>query len=111
LGAYLIRLTAYFTGGETKAAENWHNVMDLLTVRYFHVIDLATPELLKNNAKGTDGKEHSGLDEEELKDDKNVIKAYPEALTNAINVVFKEPLNERPASARASSMSPTSRAT
>jgi hypothetical protein len=44
----------------------WHATIDLLTVRYFSLIDLATEELLRRNAK--DEKTiHSGLSLEELK--------------------------------------------
>jgi hypothetical protein len=60
------RLEAYFESD--KPRETWHKMDDLLTVRYFQLKDQATDELLERNAKGYEGKEHSGLTVEELRD-------------------------------------------
>ena len=48
----------------------WHETMDLLTVRDFHLIGLATENLLKRNA----GEEHTGLSVEQLRDMGLVLK-------------------------------------
>src|SRR5688572_19660263 len=60
------RLEAYFLSGDPKAL--WHATMDLLTVRYFHLIGLTTDNLLRANA----GEEHTGLSVEQLTNQKLV---------------------------------------
>jgi hypothetical protein len=87
------RLSAYFEVSEPQ--ETWHKVMDLLTVRYFRVIDRATPQIYEVNEKGFEGKEHSGLTVDQLKVDKTILDSYRAALKQATEVVLTEPLRPR----------------
>ena len=80
------RLEAYFLSDNPKAL--WHATMDLLTVRYFHLIGLATANLLENNA----GEEHTGLTVEQLRDQRLVLKTYREDLMKAARAVLQDPL-------------------
>ena len=66
------RLEAYFLSSDPKVL--WHATMDLLTVRYFHLIGLTTDNLLRANA----GAEHTGLSVEQLTDQKLVLQTYRE---------------------------------
>ncbi len=66
----------------------WHSTMDLLTVRYFQLIKLATDELLKRNA----GPEHSFLAVEELKNPQKVLDAYGARIDEATRAVLATPL-------------------
>lgn len=77
-------LEAYFLSDGPKA--HWHATMDLLTVRYFHLVEMATEQLRKVNA----GKEHTGLRAEELQDQRLVLKAYSERLIECAQAVMKE---------------------
>jgi hypothetical protein len=71
--------------------ELWHSTTDLLTVRYFQLIDLATDDLLRLNAKD-DRRMHSGLSVDQLKDAKLVLDTYRTRLEEATNAVMKTPL-------------------
>jgi hypothetical protein len=77
-------LEAYFLSNGPKA--HWHATMDLLTVRYFHLLDMATEQLRKNNA----GKEHTGLSAEELKNQGVVLRTYGERLIKCAEAVTQE---------------------
>jgi hypothetical protein len=72
----------------TGAKRYWHGVTDLLTVRYFQLIDKATDGLLRANA----GPEHSGLSVDELRNPKSVLDAYHQRLDQAIKAVRTDPL-------------------
>ena len=61
--------------------------MDLLTVRYFQLINLANDALLSANA----GPEHSGLTVEQLKSPKLVLDTYRARLLEATRAVLHEP--------------------
>jgi hypothetical protein len=94
------RLSAYFASSEPQ--ETWHKVMDLLTVRYFQVIGTDTEKLnrlYRDNEKGFNGKEHSGLTMEQFraseKDSKVLLDAYRAALNEAAEVVRTESLRPR----------------
>lgn len=76
------KLEAYFSSVEPKAL--WHASMDLLTVRYFHLIGLATDELLRVNA----GEEHTGLTVDQLRDQGLVLKTYREKSREASEAVL-----------------------
>jgi hypothetical protein len=80
------RLSAYFASEHPR--DCWHRTMDLLTVRYFQLIDLATERLRRENA----GPEHSGLTSEGLKNPKLVLRTYRESLDATIEAVLQEPL-------------------
>jgi hypothetical protein len=67
--------------GEVLATE-WHRTSDLLTVRYMQLTGNVTAHLYESNARHYDGKEHSGLTIEELKDRDGVGRAYRNALRN-----------------------------
>jgi hypothetical protein len=79
------RLRIYFA--TDTARRLWHATMDLLTVRYFQVIDLATDSLLGANA----GDEHSGLPIGELRNPTAVLAAYRTRLVEATRAVLAEP--------------------
>ena len=87
------RLSAYFEASEPQ--EGWHKVVDLLTIRYFQLIDRDTDQLYKDNAKGTDGQEHSGLTVDQLRQPKTLLNAYRAALKEAIEVILTESLRPR----------------
>lgn len=63
----------------------WHATIDLLTVRYFHLIGLTTDNLLRANA----GEEHTGLSVEQLRDQRLVLKTYREKLIATAQAVLK----------------------
>lgn len=77
-----MRLRVYFASDEPRRL--WHATMDLLTVRYFQVIDLATDALLGANA----GAEHSGLTVEQLRNPKLVLDTYRARLLEATRAVL-----------------------
>ena len=60
--------------------------MDLLTVRYFHLVGLTTENLLQTNS----GKDHTGLSVEQLRDQGLILKTYRQKLTDSAQVVLKE---------------------
>ena len=64
------RLEAYFLSPDPR--QLWHAAMDLLTVRYFTLIDLATDALLEAN----EGDEHSGLTIADLRRPEIVLPTY-----------------------------------
>lgn len=80
------RLEAYFLSNDPKAL--WHATMDLLTVRYFHLIGLATDNLLELNA----GEEHTGLSVEQLRDQGLVLNTYREKLITGAQAVMQGPI-------------------
>jgi hypothetical protein len=80
------RLEAYFLSNDPKAL--WHATMDLLTVRYFHLIGLANENLLERNA----GAEHTGLSVEQLRDQGLVLKTYREKLITGAQAVLQRPI-------------------
>jgi hypothetical protein len=80
------RLEAYFLSSEPKVL--WHATMDLLTVRYFHLIGLTTDNLLRANA----GAEHTGLSVEQLTDQKLVLQTYREKLITSARAVLNGPI-------------------
>lgn len=61
-------------------ADEWHKVDDLLTVRYMQLIGRATANLYQLNAKGFEGRAHSGLSAGELALVPSLLKAYHAAL-------------------------------
>ncbi|MBS1133502.1 MAG: hypothetical protein H6R02_643 [Burkholderiaceae bacterium] len=80
------RLEAYFLSSDPKVL--WHATMDLLTVRYFHLIGLTTDNLLRANA----GAEHTGLSVEQLTDQKLVLQTYREKLITSARAVLNGPI-------------------
>jgi hypothetical protein len=80
------RLEAYFLSSDPKVL--WHATMDLLTVRYFHLIGLTTDNLLRANA----GAEHTGLSVEQLTDQKLVLQTYREKLITSARAVLNRPI-------------------
>jgi hypothetical protein len=78
------QLEAYFLTADAKAL--WHATMDLLTVRYFHLVGLTTENLLQTNS----GKDHTGLSVEQLRDQGLILKTYRQKLTDSAQVVLKE---------------------
>jgi hypothetical protein len=84
-----MRLRIYFSTDRPR--QLWHATMDLLTVRYFQVIDLATDALLSANS----GPEHSGLTVDELRNPKLVLDTYRACILDATRAVLDEPRNRR----------------
>jgi hypothetical protein len=80
------RLEAYFLSNEPKAL--WHAIMDLLMVRYFHLIGLTTENLLKLNS----GKEHSGLSVNQLRNQKTILDTYRKNLKKVAQAVLEGPI-------------------
>jgi hypothetical protein len=71
--------------------QEWHRVQDLLTLRYFQLIDRATAKLYDSNK----GPEHSGLQPDQMTNPKNITDAYRTAMHRAVDLVFTEPLRSR----------------
>lgn len=90
------RLSGYFVTGAPR--REWHRVQDLLTLRYFQLIDRATAKLYDSNK----GPEHSGLQPEQMTNPKNITDAYRIAMNKAVDLVFTEPLRSRAGDANAS---------
>ena len=73
----------------------WHAAHDILTVRYFQLIDLATDNLIAANACDQEaGVWHSGLTKQQLKNlaAKALFDVYRDRLNNAARAVLNEPL-------------------
>lgn len=83
-----MRLRVYFSTDRPRLL--WHATMDLLTVRYFQVIDLASDTLLSANA----GPEHSGLTVDQLRNAKLVLDTYRTRILEATRAVLNEPRAE-----------------
>jgi hypothetical protein len=83
------RLSGFFVSDAPR--QEWHRVQDLLTLRYFQLIDRATPKLYDENK----GPEHSGLEPDQMTNSKNVTDAYRVAINKAVDLVFTEPLRSR----------------
>ncbi|MFI7483054.1 hypothetical protein ACH9EU_11650 [Kocuria sp. M1R5S2] len=83
------RLWGYFVS--ERPTEEWHKVQDLLTVRYFQLIDRATDVLYAKNS----GREHTGLTVEELRNRRTLLAAYHAALKDSVRAVFTETLRSR----------------
>ena len=79
------RMRTWFRDDEPR--RHWHAVVDLLTVRYFQLLEQATPALLKDNS----GPDHSGLTEFELLSPTNVLDAYRNRLDEATAAVRTSP--------------------
>jgi hypothetical protein len=58
----------------------WHQVRDLLTVRYFHLRDHASPRLREINSKDYEGSLHSGLTAAELDNPNTILDTYHSAM-------------------------------
>jgi hypothetical protein len=62
-------------GWNSRAEALWHQVRDLLTIRYFDLRGRNSEGLRQNNCR-TDEKLHSGLTADELLDRKTVLRTY-----------------------------------
>jgi hypothetical protein len=83
------RLSGFFVTDAPR--HEWHRVQDLLTLRYFQLIDRATARLYDANK----GPEHSGLQPDQMTNPKNITDAYRTAMHRAVDLVFTEPLRSR----------------
>lgn len=83
------RLEGYFTSG--KPRNRWHQVMDLLTVRYFQLVDRDTQKLYEDN----EGEHHTGLNVQQMRNPKTLLTAYHRTLNESVRVVFEEELRAR----------------
>jgi hypothetical protein len=95
------RVQASFIEGELRAllgepaATHWHKVDDLLTVRYIQLTDNASEKLYQINARGYEGKEHSGLSVAELVAPGMVLKTYHQALQAVAGEIMTAKFLER----------------
>ncbi len=83
------RLRIYFVSDTPRLL--WHAVRDLLTIRYFQLIGLATDGLLERNA----GPEHTSLDVEQLRNPQVVLNTYRSKILEATRAVLDEPAVNR----------------
>jgi hypothetical protein len=83
------RLEGYFVSAEPR--EKWHQVMDLLTVRYFQLIDRDTDQMYRNN----EGQEHSGLSVPQMKNPIALLGTYRAAIKDAVRSVVDGDLRSR----------------
>jgi hypothetical protein len=67
-------------GWDNPPAVLWHQVRDLLRVRYFQLCDRASDELRRRNAKDFEDETHSGLTTEELASPKIVLSTYHDVM-------------------------------
>lgn len=72
------RLEALFETQEP--ALEWHRIDDLLTVRYMQLTGNDTEHLYRINERGYEGKRHSGLSVDELKDPEQLLREYHRAV-------------------------------
>ena len=86
------RLEGYFLSREPR--NRWHRVMDLLTVRYFQLIERDTDRIYEVN----NGELHSGLDIPQLRDSETLLATYATALKESVRLVFNEDLHARSSS-------------
>lgn len=73
--------------GRPEVVSQWHAVRDLLTVRYFQLINRNTQSLRAANA----GPRHSGLTESQLDNAKIVLDSYRARLDDAVRLVASKP--------------------
>jgi hypothetical protein len=83
------RLLGYFMTSTSR--DKWHQVQDLLTVRYFQLIDRDTDKLYENNA----GAAHSGLEIQDLRNPPKLLESYRTSMKDVVSSVFEEPLAAR----------------
>lgn len=86
------RLKIYFASPEPSGA--WHRVTDLLTVRYFLLVE-SDAERRRNLRRVNSGPRHSGLTEEELKDPALLLKTYRQALAETIAALWNHDVDRR----------------
>jgi len=82
------RLRAYFDSDHAR--HHWHAAIDLLEMRYYHVLGRLSERKRTLNA----GARHTGLTAEQLEDRKLIDKAYAERLDDAIRAVLTEPMSQ-----------------
>ena len=63
-------------GPASLQQEMWHQVRDLLTIRYFMLKGRNTPGLRRVNAKDFENRKHTGLSETELEKPAVVLKTF-----------------------------------
>lgn len=80
-----MHLRVYFS--TDKPRQLWHATMDLLSVRYFQVIGLATDALLRDNS----GSEHSGLTVDHLGNPKLLLHTISRSILETTRAVLNEP--------------------
>lgn len=78
-------------GWDSQPEILWHQVRDLLTVRYFDLRGRNTAGLRRKNCRTSD-KLHSGLTESELEDRKAVLDAFHEAMRQLTDELLKAEL-------------------
>ena len=79
------------------ARKFWHAARDILQVRYFKLIGLATDPLLADNASDTkQGEWHSGLTQAQLKSlpPEDLMKEYRDRLDKAVQAVLRSDVAE-----------------
>ena len=86
------RLAIYFEAREPK--QSWHAVTDLLTVRYFLLLEGEPARRQAIRAKNA-GPEHSGLTADELNDPALLLRTYRAALARCIATLWRHDLDRR----------------
>lgn len=86
------RLAIYFESHEPK--QSWHAVTDLLTVRYFLLLEGDPARRQSIRAKNA-GPEHSGLTADELKDPALLLSSYRAALAACIATLWRHEVDRR----------------
>ena len=81
------RFVAYFRGDTPR--QLMHRVMDLLTVRYFQLIEMDTPSLLERNA----GDDHTGLTVQQLGSPPLLLETYRTSLLSLVTEILATPLS------------------
>lgn len=79
------RLQIYFPSDDPSRA--WHRVMDLLTVRY-RLLTEWDPAKRRHICEVNAGKNHSGLNVEELQDPSLIVRVFPRALSIAVTSIW-----------------------
>lgn len=88
-----VRMEALFESPEPVLT--WHQIGDLLTVRYMTLVGRATPRLLEINSNGFEGKRHTGLSVEQMQDKQTLLMEYHEAFWRLAPLVLEVPLRRR----------------
>jgi hypothetical protein len=78
-----------FLYGRGTADDMWHQVADLLTARYLHVLNMATTDNLQAVEMGSGDYIHSGLSVHQLEDHNTVTSTYGDALNRLIDYLTK----------------------
>jgi hypothetical protein len=81
----------FLYGRDIGVDDRWHQVSDLLTARFLHILNQATPANLKDIRKqGPGWKQHSGLSVDDLQQPDIVYSTYGTALDDLIDLLTRK---------------------